>query len=269
MGACRDENNTCISGEEILSKGEEIIAGTEEIPAKKEEFPFKEEEIFAREEMIVGKEGLAALKGACVAVFGIGGVGGSCVEALARAGVGRLVLVDNDRFAPSNLNRQRFASTDTLGLPKAEAAAEGLKKINPFCSVLPLDIFFGDETVSEVPWDEIDFICDCIDSVGSKVLLAKVAEERGIGIISCMGTGNKFDPLAFRISDIYNTSVCPLARAMRKLLKEAGVRKLTVLYSVEEPAKTGSRTPGSISFVPPVAGMMIAGHVIKRIIGRA
>ncbi len=229
---------------------------------------FSEDEIFAREEMIVGKEGLAALKGACVAVFGIGGVGGACVEALARAGIGKLILVDNDTFAPSNLNRQLFATVDTIGLPKAEVAASRVRAINPSCDALPLNIFFNEETKDALPWDEIDFICDCIDSVSSKILLAKVAEQRGTGIISCMGTGNKFDPLAFRIADINKTSVCPLARAMRKLLREAGVKKLTVLFSVEEPAKTGCRTPGSISFVPPVAGMIIAGHVVKNIIGK-
>ena len=225
-------------------------------------------DIFSREEMLVGKEGLDKLKNACVAVFGLGGVGGSAAEALARAGVGRLVLVDNDSFAPSNLNRQIFATSDTIGLRKTAAAKERIGKVNPYCEVTALDLFFNETTKDEIPWDSIGYVCDCIDSVSSKILLAKIAEERGINIISSMGTGNKFDPLAFKIADIYKTSVCPLARSMRKLLKEAGVAKLTVLYSTEQPVKTGARTPGSISFVPPTAGLIIASYTVRKILGQ-
>ena len=232
-------------------------------------FGFSLEETFSREAMLIGEAGLDALHGSCVAVFGLGGVGGGCVEALARAGVGKLILVDNDSFAPSNLNRQILATAETVGLSKAAVAAKRVESINPACVTVALDLFFGEETKDAVPWDEVDYICDCIDSVSSKILLAKIASERGIGIISCMGTGNKFDPCAFRIADIYETSVCPLARSMRKLLKEAGIKSLPVLYSVEQPVKTGSRTPGSLSFVPPVAGMIMAGHVIKTILGKA
>lgn len=229
-------------------------------------FAFSEDEVFSREEMLVGKDGLSVLKRSCVAVFGLGGVGGSCAEALARAGVGRLIIVDNDSFSPSNLNRQLFSTAGAIGLRKTDVAEKRIKDVNPFCEVTALDMFFDESTAGAVPWDSVDFICDCIDSVGSKILLARLAEERGIGIISCMGTGNKLDPLAFRIADIYGTSVCPLARAMRKLLKEAGVKKLTVLYSTEQPVKTGTRTPGSISFVPPAAGLIMAGHAVRSLL---
>ncbi len=224
-------------------------------------------ELFSREEMLIGSEGLEKLSRSCVAVFGLGGVGGSCAEALARAGIGKIILVDCDRFSPSNLNRQVLATRETIGGYKAKTAAKHIGDINPFCEAVPLEIFFGEETKDAVPWDSVDFICDCIDSVSSKILLAKIAEERGIGIISSMGTGNKLDPCAFRIDDIYKTSVCPLARSMRGLLKKEGVKKLTVVYSTEQPVKTGTRTPGSISFVPPVAGMIIASYVVRSILG--
>ncbi len=231
------------------------------------DFPVEaRDELFAREELLIGKKGLDVLAGSCVAVFGLGGVGGNCAEALARAGVGRLILVDNDSFCLSNMNRQLFATADTIGMRKTAAAAERIAKVNPFCEVTALDIFFGEDTADLVDWDSVDFICDAVDTVSAKVLLAVKAQEKGIGIISSMGTGNKFEPSAFRVEDVYRTSYCPLARVMRKLLKERGVKKLNVVYSQEEPVKTGSRTPGSISFVPPVSGLIMAGFAVNSIL---
>ena len=226
------------------------------------------DELFAREELLIGKEGLEMLANSCVAVFGLGGVGGNCAEALARAGVGRLILVDNDRVCLSNLNRQLFATLDTVGMLKTEAAAERLAKVNPFCKVTALDMFFGEDTADRIDWESVDFICDAVDTVSAKVLLAATAQEKGIGIISSMGTGNKFEPSAFRIADISATSYCPLARVMRRLLKERGIKKLNVVYSEEVPVRTGSRTPGSISFVPPAAGLIMAGFAVNSILNK-
>jgi len=219
-----------------------------------------------RENMIIGEKGVLALQKAHIAVFGLGGVGGSCAEALVRAGIGELTIVDNDTVNMTNINRQVIATHSTIGMKKTEAAAERFLDINPDLTLHKMYVFFSEDTKSMFDFSKFDFVCDAIDSVNEKVLLIKTAISNNTKIISSMGTGNKLSPEKFEIDDIYNTRYCPLAKTMRERLKKEGVKKLTVVYSQEEPIKTGSRTPGSISFVPPVAGMIIASHVIKSIL---
>ncbi len=226
----------------------------------------KQSECFtSRTEMLIGKDGVDVLKASHVAVFGIGGVGGFTAEALARAGVGRLTLIDSDTVCHSNLNRQIIAVKDTVGRFKTDVMKERILSINPDASVEEKRLFFGNETESAFNWSEIDYIADAIDCVTSKILLAELAEKHGIPIISCMGTGNKLDPTLFRVTDISKTSVCPLARVMRTELRKRGIKKLKAVWSPEEPVIKGGRTPGSISFVPSVAGLIMAGEIIKDI----
>ncbi len=234
-----------------------------------------------RTEMLIGKEALEKLKRSRVIVFGVGGVGGYTVEALARAGVGHIALVDSDKVAYSNINRQIIATTDTVGQLKTEAAAERIAKINPDASVEKFDFFFENDTKSKIEFTKYDYIVDAIDSVQSKLLLAECARDAGVPIISSMGTGNKLDPCAFKVSDISKTEVCPLARAVRIGLRKRGINHLKVVYSTEKPyrqspkdtsseresAGEGRAVPASISFVPSVAGLIIAGEVIKDLTG--
>ncbi len=230
-------------------------------------------EQFSRTEMLIGKSGIEKLKNSKVAIFGIGGVGSYVVEALARAGIGKFILVDNDEVSISNLNRQIIATTKTIGMPKVEVAKQRILEINPKAHVQTYQEFFMPET--EGIFDEtVTYIVDAIDTVTAKIELVLRANKLNVPIISSMGTGNKLDPTRFEITDIYKTSVCPLAKVMRKELKQKAIKKLKVVYSKEEPIKveqdetTKKPVPGSISFVPSVAGLIIAGEVVKDIINK-
>ena len=227
---------------------------------------------FSRTEMLIGKDASARLAAADVIVFGVGGVGGYVCEALARAGVGGIALVDHDTVEITNINRQITALTSTLGRNKADVMRDRILDINPNCRVTVHNLFFSAETAGNFDFSKYRYVVDAIDTVTSKLLIAKLCDDAGTELISCMGTGNKLDPSRFRVDDIYKTSGCPLARVMRRELKKLGIKKLAVLYSPEEPkkrpegaspAQTGRKIPpATISFVPPVAGMMIAGKVI-------
>lgn len=224
---------------------------------------------FSRTEMLIGIENVEKLKKSKVAIFGIGGVGSYVVEGLARAGVSKFILVDKDVVDVTNINRQIIATHKTVGKPKVEVAKERILEINPDCQIEIYQEFFM--TDSKLDLEGTDYIVDCIDTVTAKIELVMRANKLNIPIISSMGTGNKLDPTKFEIADIYKTEVCPLAKVMRKELKTRGIKKLKVLYSKEIPVKTsitedGKQVPASISFVPSVAGLIIAGEVIKDII---
>lgn len=222
---------------------------------------------FSRTETLIGSETLKKLIGSRVAVFGIGGVGGYVVEALARAGVGAIDLIDNDDINITNINRQIIALYSTIGKSKVEIAKERILDINPNIKVNTYQIFYTPETSKDFDFSKYDYVVDAIDSVTGKIELVLKAQEANTPIISCLGTGNKLHPELFEISDIYKTSVCPLAKVMRTELKKRGIKKLKVVYSKEPPIKQkGQRTPASISFVPPVAGLIIAGEVIRDLI---
>lgn len=230
---------------------------------------------FSRTALLLGDDALQKLKNCRIAIFGLGGVGGYCLEALARSGVGAFDLIDNDVVDITNINRQILALRSTVGKSKTEVAAERVHDINPDAEVNIFNVFFGAESADKFDFSRYDYVVDAIDTVSSKVLLALRAQEAGVRIISCMGTGNKLDPTAFEVTDIYKTSVCPLARAMRSLLKRAGVKSLKVVYSKELPAEvdnsaaekrpSGRPAPASCAFVPSVAGLIMAGEVIKDI----
>lgn len=224
-------------------------------------------DIYTRTALMLGDEAVARLKGASVLIFGLGGVGGYTAEALARAGVGRLGLVDMDRVAPSNLNRQIVATHDTVGMLKTEAAKARILSINPSARVDTYPVFYGGDGEGEPDIGDYGYAVDAIDTVSSKLTVIRRAKEAGVELISCMGTGNKLDPTRFRIDDISKTRECPLARAVRQGMKKQGLSGLTVLWSDEPPIHVGQRCPGSVSFVPSVAGLVIAGEMIKRIIG--
>jgi len=227
---------------------------------------------FSRTELLIGKDGLKKLHKVKVAIFGIGGVGSYVVEGLARAGVGSFILVDKDEVDESNINRQIIATHKTIGMPKVEVAKQRILEINPTANIDIRKIFFTPE--SEDFFDEtINYIVDCVDTVTAKIEIIMRAKKHNIPVISCMGTGNKLDPTKFEVADIYKTSICPLAKVMRKELKQREVENLKVVFSKEEPIKTNvfdeatnKQIPGSISFVPSVAGLIIAGEVIKDII---
>ena len=245
---------------------------------------------FNRTELLIGKEGVESLNKAKVAIFGIGGVGSFVVEGLARAGIGNFILVDNDTVDITNLNRQIIATHKTVGKPKVEVAKERILDINPNAKVEIYQEFFSNKS-QEILDSSIDYVVDAVDTVTAKIELVVRAKRLNIPIISSMGTGNKLDPTKFEVTDIYKTSVCPLAKVMRKELKARGIEELKVVYSKEEPIKqnnnlnrycenelasiseakeennTKKQVPGSISFVPSVAGLIIAGEVVKDIIG--
>ena len=231
-------------------------------------------EEFSREELLIGKNGIEKLQNSKVAIFGIGGVGSYVLEGLVRAGVKRFILVDNDVVSISNINRQIIATQKTIGKPKVEVAKERILEINPKAEIEIFQEFFMPE--SKEYFDEtVDYVVDCIDTVTAKIELVMRANKLNIPIISSMGTGNKLDPTKFEVTDIYKTEVCPLAKVMRKELKVRGIKKLKVVYSKEIPIKTNiecdrndmkKQVPGSISFVPSVAGLIIAGEVIKDMI---
>ena len=231
------------------------------------------EEIFERTERLIGKESLLKLKNSHVAVFGLGGVGGAAAEALCRGGVGTISLFDGDKFSVSNINRQFFATVKTLGMPKTQAAAERLRDLNPDVRLFENSFFYTCENADSVDLSQFDYIIDAVDMVSAKIELVMRAYAAGVPIISCMGTGNKLDPTRFEVSDLFKTSVCPLARVMRRELSARGIKRLRVVYSKETPKKPKHtddvRTPSSISFVPPVAGMILAGEVILTLVSEA
>ena len=230
-------------------------------------------EQFTRTQLLLGEAAMRKLASSRVAVFGIGGVGGYTVEALARSGIGALDLIDNDRVALSNLNRQIIATLDTVGQYKVDAAAARIASINPECKVTVYKTFFMPETRGEFDFSEYDYVVDAIDTITGKLALAECAQAADTPIISAMGAGNKLDPTAFRVADINDTSVCPLAKVMRRECRRRGIRHLKVVYSQEEALQPLGRPaeedtvrrsiPGSTAFVPPVAGLIIAGEVIK------
>lgn len=223
---------------------------------------------FSRTETLIGTEALKKLANSRVAVFGIGGVGGYVVEALARAGVGALDLIDNDEVNITNINRQIIALHSTVGKSKVEVAKERILDINPRVNIKTYKTFFTPETPEEFDFSQYDYVVDAIDTVTGKIELVLKAQMVNTPIISCLGTGNKLHPEMFEIADIYKTSVCPLAKVMRTELKKRGVKKLKVLYSKETPIKQeGQRIPASISFAPPVAGLIIAGEVVRELMG--
>ena len=231
---------------------------------------------FSRTELLLGRVGMERLAQARVAVFGLGGVGGYAVEALVRSGVGALDLVDSDRVSLTNLNRQILATRRTLGQYKADAAQTRALEINPEAAVRTWKVFYGLDTAGAFDFTLYDYVIDAIDTVTGKLALIQQAREAGTPIISCMGAGNKLDPSAFRVADIYETSVCPLARVMRRELKRRGVRRLKVVYSQEPPmepegalyeeslaGEVRRQVPGSAAFVPAAAGLILAGEVIR------
>ena len=218
---------------------------------------------FSREALLIGEEGLARLAGAHVAVFGIGGVGSFCAEALIRAGIGEITLVDSDTVQPSNMNRQLIALTSTVGRPKAEVMAERALDINPMVKVHPKKAWFGEDTVEEIFGVRYDYVADAIDSVYSKLLLIRTCLDRDIPIVSSMGAGNKLDASGFKTADISKTHTCPLAKAIRVSLRKQGIHKgLEVVFSASEPVAQTQGPPGSISYVPPTAGLLMAQAVI-------
>lgn len=219
-----------------------------------------------RTEMLIGKDNIDKLTKSTIAVFGIGGVGSYVIEALARCGVGNLVLIDNDVVDVTNINRQLIADTTVIGKDKVYVAKEHLLKINPEINVITHKVFFNQNNSNNLILNSYDYIVDCIDSVSSKLCLIETAINKDINIISCMGTGNKLSPCEFEVSDIYNTSVCPLAKIIRKELSKKGIKKLKVVYSKEKPIKNISKIPASISFVPATAGLILASEVVHDLI---
>ena len=229
-------------------------------------------EELSRTEMLLGKEAVELLKTKRVIVFGIGGVGGYVCEALARSGIGQIDLVDNDTVSLSNINRQIIALHSTVGRNKVDVMKERIFDINPEIKVNPINMFFIPENSGEIDFSKYDYVVDAIDTVSGKIELVMLAQKSGVPIISSMGAGNKLDPCAFKVSDIYKTSVCPLARVMRNELKKRGVKKLKVVYSEEKPvavqaeAFVGKRPPASVAFIPSVVGLIVASEVIKDLI---
>lgn len=245
---------------------------------------------FSRTELLIGKESTEKLKKSTVVIFGLGGVGSFSLEAIARSGVGNIIIIDDDTVCLTNINRQIQATFKTIGKPKVQVLKDRILDINPNCSVKAYQTFADKENINELIPENTDYVIDAIDTVSSKISLIVWCKSHNINIISCMGTGNKLDPTKFKIADIYSTKICPLAKVMRHELKKRGIKDLKVLYSEEIPKKPridevvtckegcvcvgGSKKclakrqiPASISFVPPVAGMIIGGEVIKSIIG--
>ncbi|HII4418526.1 tRNA threonylcarbamoyladenosine dehydratase [Clostridium perfringens] len=243
----------------------------------------------SRTELLIGKDALDKLAKSKVMVFGVGGVGSFTVEALARAGVGNLILVDDDTVCLTNLNRQIHATYKTISKNKVEVMKERVLSVNRNCNVETIQVFVTPDNLEEIIPDDVDYVVDAIDTVSAKIALAVYCEQKGIKLMSSMGTGNKLNPAEFKVADIYNTKVCPLAKVMRYELRKRGVKKLKVVYSEEMPRKpkvedvvtcktgcvctggtkkcsTKRQIPGSVSFVPPVAGMIIASEVVKDLI---
>ena len=229
------------------------------------------DEKFVRTALIFGDEGMSRLSRSRIAVFGVGGVGGHCVQALARAGIGAIDVFDDDVVSITNINRQAVAVTSTVGLPKVEVIRDQMLDINPQIRVECRRMFYTPENADEVDLSVYDYVVDAIDTVKAKVELICRCKAIGVPVISAMGAGNKLDPTAFEVEDIHKTSVCPLCRVMRTQLKKRGIKKHKVVYSREEPLRivaeesAGRHAPGSVSFVPPVVGLIIAGEVIREL----
>ena len=219
--------------------------------------------IFDRTKLLLGEENLEQLKSKRVAVFGVGGVGGYAVEALARSGVGTLDLIDKDVVDETNINRQIIALQSTIGQPKVEVAKARCLDINPDMTVNTHQVFYLPETANQFDFKSYDYVIDAIDTVTGKLQLIEAANEANVPIISSMGAGNKLDPTQFEVADISKTSVCPLAKVMRKELRDRGIEHLKVVYSKEAPIKIEARSPGSVAYVPSVVGLIIASEVIK------
>lgn len=231
---------------------------------------------FSREELLIGKDAIEILKNSRVAVFGVGGVGGFVVEVLARCGVGTIDVIDNDVVDSSNINRQIIATADTIGQEKVNVVEQRIKSINPNAVVNKHRCFFLPETAKDFDFTRFDYVVDAIDTVSGKIEIILQAKKAGVPVISCMGAGNRLDPTAFVVTDIYKTSVCPLARVMRQKLKKLGVQDLKVVYSTEKAMKPNyppdmppqrKAAPGSVAFVPSVAGIIAGGEVVKDLIG--
>lgn len=231
---------------------------------------------FSRTELLIGKEGILKLKNSRVAVFGIGGVGGHAAEALVRSGLGAIDIIDNDKVSVSNINRQIYATLSSVGKYKVDVAEERMLDINPDIKITKYRLFYTPNTKEQIDFSRYDYVIDAIDTVVGKLSIIEEAKKANVPIISSMGAGNKLDPLMFEVSDISKTSVCPLARVIRQELKKRKITKVKVVYSKEVPAKLKSNSdeispkhciPGSVAFVPSVAGLIIAGEVIKDIAG--
>lgn len=235
------------------------------------------EEKFSRTEMLIGNDGLEKLKDSKVAVFGLGGVGSFVCEGLARSGVGNFVLVDFDKVDESNINRQLIATVKTIGMHKVDLMRERILEINPEANVEVHREFYMADSTSDIITEDLSYAVDCVDTIMAKIAVICKCDEIGVPVISSMGTGNKLDPTMFEVADIYETSVCPLARIMKKDLRKRNIEKLKVVYSKEHPINTNDceinqdrkfKVKGSVSFVPSVAGLIIAGEVIKDIAGK-
>ena len=231
---------------------------------------------FSRTEMLIGNEGMEKLKDAKVAIFGIGGVGSFVCEGLARSGVGNFILIDYDRIDESNINRQLIATADTIGKCKVDLMRERILQINPNANVEVHKEFYMADSQTDIITEDLSYAVDCVDTIMAKIAIICKCEAIGVPVISSMGTGNKLDPTMFEVADIYDTTVCPLAKIMKKDLRKRGIEKLKVVYSKEHPINTNDcainrdrkyKVKGSISFVPSVAGLIIAGEVIKDIVG--
>ena len=231
---------------------------------------------FSRTRLLLGAEGLEKLKNSRVAVFGVGGVGGYVVEGLARSGIGALDIIDNDEICITNVNRQIIATVKNIGRYKVDVAEERIHDINPECRVTKYKVFYLPETRDKFDFKQYDYVVDAIDTVTGKLELILQAKQSEVPIISSMGAGNKLDPTAFQVADIYDTSVCPLAKVMRRECRKRGIDSFKVVYSQEKPLKplsseeqeasVGRSTPGSVAYVPSVAGLIIAGEIVKDIL---
>jgi len=220
------------------------------------------QERYSRNVRLFGEEGQKKISESSVAVFGVGGVGSYAAEALARAGFGSMLFVDGDCVEESNINRQLVADYSTMGRPKAAVMAERALRVNPDCDVQAMHMFFDETTAPQIDFTKYDYVVDAIDSMQSKILLIVTAQQAGCKVVSAMGAGNKLDPTRFEIADIYSTTVCPLARVLRRELKKRGVEQLTVVYSKEEP-RVKAVPPGSVSFVPSAMGLALASAVVN------
>ncbi len=219
----------------------------------------------SRSAILLGEEGVNRLRDATVWIFGVGGVGSYAAEAIGRSGIGTIVLVDFDTVSPSNVNRQIPATQKTIGQKKVDVMAARLKDINPAAQITAIDLFCTPENIRTIFPEKVDFVIDAVDTVSAKLALAEICTARQIPLISCMGAGNKLDATRFVVTDIFKTTVCPLCRVMRQELRKREIKKLTVVYSTEEPHKTDRKTIGSVSYVPATAGLLAAGHVIRNI----
>lgn len=230
------------------------------------------DKMFARTEALIGESALGKLKRSRVAVFGAGGVGGYCIEALARSGVGAIDIIDGDKVDITNINRQIFALQSTVGMLKSDAAEQRINSVNPECKVKKYPLFFLPENSHLIDFSVYDYVVDAVDTVSAKIEIVTRANNAGVKVISAMGAGNKLDATCFKVADVYKTDVCPLARVMRRELKKRGIANLKTVYSDEPPvnadlSENGKPVPASIAFVPSVAGLIIAGEVIKDLIG--